>query len=191
MKKILIVAAMAALTVVNTFGQGSVVFSNSGGSPVTYQGVPGQTDGARVAVGSAYQAELVYAPDGTSAADFATMAVRQGGVANFGPTPGFFSGGGRTVDSIQPPGGFGLFQVRVWSTANGTSYNDVVGRGAGNVGQSGILRVDTANPLIGEAPVGLVANGLAGFVVSPVPEPSAIALGVLGLGTLLLLRRRK
>jgi MYXO-CTERM domain-containing protein len=186
MKKILIVAAMAALMAVNAFGQGSVVFSNAGGQPLSL------SDGtARIPIGSTYQVELMYAPDGTSAADFDTMAVRQGNVASFNPTPGFFSGGGRTVDTIQPPGGFGLFQVRAWSTANGTSYNDVVGKGTGLAGQSQILRVDTANPVIGEANVGLVASGLTGFSVTPVPEPSAIALGVLGLGTLLLLRRRK
>jgi hypothetical protein len=186
MKKILIVTAMAALAVVNSFGQGSVIFGNAGGTAVTL------ADGTtRVPTGSTYQAELVYAPDGTAAADFATMAVRQGNVAGFGPTAGFISGGGRTIDTITPPGGFGMFQIRAWSSANGTSYNDVVARGQGLAGQSGIIRVDTANPLIGEANASLVAAGLAGFSITPVPEPSAIALGVLGLGTLLLLRRRK
>lgn len=187
MKKILIVAAMAALTVVNSFGQGSVVFSNSGGSPVTL------ADGTtRVPVGSTtYNVELVYAPDGTSTTDFATMATRVGAVAGFSPTPGFFSGGGRTVDSITPAGGFGLFQVRAWTVANGTSYNAVVASGQGSAGASQIIRVDTANPTIGEANASLVAAGLNGFSITPVPEPSAIALGILGVGTLLLLRRRK
>jgi hypothetical protein len=186
MKKILIVAAMAALVAANSFGQGSVVFSNSGGTPIT------KADGTtRVQAGSTYQAELMYAPDGTAAADFDSMAVRVGGVANFGPTAGFFSGGGRTIDSIQPAGGFGLFQVRAWTTAIGTSYADVVSKNSGEAGKSPVVRVDTGNPLIGEPAAGLVAAGLQGFSVTPVPEPSAIALGLLGAGTLLLLRRRK
>jgi hypothetical protein len=186
MKKILIVAAMAALVAVNSFGQGSVVFSYAAGTPIYL------ADGVtRVPTGSAYQVELVYAPDGTSSTDFATMAVRQGNTANFGPTAGYFSGGGRTVDSITPAGGFGMFQVRAWSSANGTSYNDVKTRGQGFAGQSGILRVDTGNPVIGEAGASLIQAGLTSFNITPVPEPSAIALGILGVGTLLLLRRRK
>jgi hypothetical protein len=186
MKKILIVAAMAVLAAVNSFGQGSVVFSYAAGTPIYL------ADGVtRVPTGSAYQVELVYAPDGTSSTDFATMAVRQGGAANFGPTTGYFSGGGRTIDTIQPAGGFGLFQVRAWSTANGTSYNDNLSRQVGSVGKSGILRVDTGNPLIGESGASLITAGLTTFNITPVPEPSAIALGVLGVGTLLLLRRRK
>jgi hypothetical protein len=185
MKKILIVTAMAALVAVNSFGQGSVVFSNSGGQAIT------RSSGGSVPTGSTYQAELMYAPDGTASADFDSMAVRVGNAANFGPTAGYFSGGGRTIDSITPAGGFGLFQVRAWSTAVGTSYADVVSKNQGEAGKSGIIRVDTGNPLIGEPAAGLVAAGLQSFVVSPVPEPSAIALGILGAGTLLLLRRRK
>jgi hypothetical protein len=145
----------------------------------------------RVPAGATYQVELMYAPDGTAAADFDSMAVRVGGVANFGPTAGFFSGGGRTIDSITPAGGFGLFQVRGWQAAMGNSYSSVVASGNGVAGKSTVIRVDTGNPVIGEPAAGLVAAGLSGFSLTPVPEPSAIALGLLGAGTLLLLRRRK
>jgi hypothetical protein len=183
MKAIAILGTLL-LSAVHLFAQGSVVFSNTGGPPVIYN------NGTRVPVGSSHQAELMYAPDGTSPADFATMAVRQGNAANFGPTTGFFSGGGRTVDSITPPGGFGLFQVRVWQTAYGTSYQDAINHSLlVGIGKSAIIRVDTANPLIGEANVGLVSAGL-GQIVLETPEPSVVALALIGGGVLLLFARK-
>jgi hypothetical protein len=191
MKKILIVAAMAGLVAANSFGQGSVIFSNSGGAPVTID----DNAALRAPAGSTYRVELVYAPDGTATADFDSMAVRVGAAANFGPTPGSFSGGGRTVNNLTPAGGFGLFQVRGWTSAYGTDYTTGVAAGSqgglNKAGKSNIVRVDTANPLIGEPDVSIVAAGLQGFSLTTVPEPSAIALGLLGAGTLLLLRRRK
>jgi hypothetical protein len=195
MKKLFMVAVLIVCGSASALAQGSVIFSNSGGTPLTL------ADGTtRVRIGSTLQVELMYAPDGTSALDFQTVAVRVGAPANFGPTPGFFSGGGRTVDSIQPPGGFGLFQVRAWETAYGNSYNEVICANPAMAAQSGILRVDTANPLIGEANASLVAAGLSGFSITPVgapgpgspciPEPPTIPLWLLGSALLFLAFRR-
>jgi hypothetical protein len=190
MKTIFIIAALAVCGSAHCFGQGSIIISNSGGQPVICQ------DGTRIPVGTTFMVEAVYAPDGTSSADFDAMATRIGGVGGFGPTPGFFSLGGRTIDQIQPPGGFALIQVRVWSSAHGTSYNHVLASGNPNasLGKSGIVRVDTANPLIGEANASLVAAGLGQIIVyggQCVPEPSTLALGVIGGAALLLMLRRK
>jgi hypothetical protein len=193
MKKILMVSTLMACGSLNALAQGSVIFSNAGGQPVVC------ADGfnTRIPVGSAYQAELMYAPDGTSGAEFDSMAIRIGAPANFGPTAGFFSGGGRTVNSLQPAGGFGLFQVRVWTPAYGASYNEVLASGnpGAGAGKSSIIRVDTANPLIGEPDVSLVAAGLTGFLVfggpACVPEPSTVALGILTGAALLVALRRK
>jgi hypothetical protein len=178
-KKTLLCAVISALAVLSSFGQGSVIFSNIGGEPVTL------ADGiTRVPIGSTYQVELMFAPDGT--VDFDSMAVRQGNVASFGGLPGYFSGGGRTVEEIRPAGGYGLFQVRAWSTAYGTSYTGVYNSGQGSVGKSNIVRADTSNPLIGDAVAGLVWQGLQGFSITPVPEPSAIALALLAAALFLL-----
>jgi hypothetical protein len=195
-KTALLVAALVVCGGAKALAQGSVVFSNSGGQPVI-----SCIDGSRIPVGSTYQAELVYAPDGTLEADYYFMAVRLGGAANFGPTPGFFAGGARTVASIQPAGGFGLFQVRVWTSAHGTSYKDIVDRAVigSQLGKSTILRVDTANPVIGEAPVSLVAAGLGQigvnwgeFAGEPcIPEPSTWAIGVMATGALLVALRKR
>jgi hypothetical protein len=176
--KALALIGVLLLSTAHIFAQGSVVFSNSGGTAITL------SSGRSVPIGSAYQVELMYAPDGTATRDFDSMAVRVGAPANFGPTPGFFSGGGRTINSIQPAGGFGLFQVRGWETAYGNSFNEVCALQNANaeLAKSGIVRVDTGNPLIGEPAASLVAAGLQGFVsVTCSPEPTASAVGILGI----------
>jgi hypothetical protein len=177
----------------SAYGQGSVNFANATASRVVLQNADGTT--TFVPVGPRFTAELVFAPDGTSAGEFQFAATRVGGTTTFGPVAGLFSGGGRTATGVVPPGGFGLFQVRVWETGTGGAldYNTAVLSGQGFAGQSGILRVDTGDPTT--TPPGtataLTASGLTSFIVSPVPEPSTIALGLLGVGTLLMLRRRK
>jgi len=184
MKKVLTITAFA-LAAVTAFGQGAVTFSNSGNVAIRRD-----TTGAPVPTGSSFQVALFWAPDGTT--DFRSAAMQVGGNVNFGPTAGFFSGGNRTITEIQPAGAFALFQVRVWETAYGNSYDSVLAGNdpAAEVGQSAVFRVDTANPLIGEPPTSL-GTLIPVFSVSPVPEPSVIALGLLGAGALLMLRRRK
>jgi hypothetical protein len=192
MKKLLLITALAGITAVSAFGQGSVNFANNSATRIWYETGTGTTF---VPIGTRFTAELVYAPDGTAAGEFESSAIRVGGTTTFGPVPGLFSGGGRTAPGITPAGGFGLFQVRVWETAAGADYREAILRGDAQyqAGTSGILRVDTGDPTT--VPPGtaasLVAAGLTGFGVSPVPEPSVIGLGLLGAGALLMLRRRK
>jgi hypothetical protein len=191
MKKLLLITALAAVASLSAYGQGSVSFANNNATRVILQNPDGTT--TFVPVGNRFTAELVFAPDGTPASAFTAAATRLGNTASFSPVAGLFNGGGRTATGVVPPGGFGLFQVRVWETASSADYLDAIGRGVGYAGQSEILRVDTGDPTT--TPPGtaaaLTANGLASFIVSPVPEPSTIALGLLGVGTLLMLRRRK
>jgi hypothetical protein len=186
MKKLLLTSALAVIATLSSYGQGSVSFANATATRVFYVTSTGAT--AAVPVGSQFTAEVVYAPDGTPSAAFAAGATRVGATAAFGPVAGLFSGGGRTVQSITPPGGFGLFQVRVWDTASGSAD---VAKLTGMYGESGILRVDTGDPTTVPPGTPSPLTGLASFTVTPVPEPSSIALGLLGVGTLLMLRRRK
>jgi len=191
MKKLLLITALAAVASLSAYGQGSVNFANSTATRVILQNADGTTTFAPT--GSRFAIELVAAPDGTPTDAFQFAATRVGQTATFFPVAGQFSAGGRTALNVTPAGGFGLFQVRVWETANGVDYNDSVLRGVGFAGQSGILRVDTGDPTTTPpGPAGsLLTGGLASFTVSAVPEPSTIALGLLGIGTLLMLRRRK
>jgi hypothetical protein len=85
------------------------------------------------------------------------------------------------------------FEIRVWDNKGGTitSWQQVLLAQNNNVarGMSGILTIDS--PLgVGSTPSPTLQN-LRSFQLFVVPEPSVIALGVLGAGCLFLLRRRK
>ena len=193
MKKLLLISALAVVAAVSSYGQGSVTFANSGTtSRVWYEAQPGATT-TWAPLGSQFTVELVYAPDGTPTTAFDGAATRVGATTTFGPQAGLFSGGGRTVTGITPAGGFGLFQVRVWETSMGADYREASLRSGAHVGASQVLRVDTGDPtsVPPGTPTALTASGLAPFTVTLVPEPSVIGLGLLGVGTLLMLRRRK
>jgi hypothetical protein len=192
MKKLLLITALAAVASLSAYGQGSVNFANNAATRVNFRDA---STGATtfVPAGTRFSAELVFAPDGTPTDAFLQAATRLGPVASFAPVAGQFNAGGRTATGVVPPGGFGLFQVRVWETASSLDYKDALLRGQGYAGESAILRVDTGDPTT--TPPGtaasLITAGLASFTVSPVPEPSVIALGLAGIGALLMLRRRK
>jgi hypothetical protein len=189
MKKLLLTGALAMIATLSSYGQGSVNFANTSTSPVRLQ------DGTavpRTAAGGTYVAELLYASDGTpaTAETFGLVGTRMGATTTFNtPTAGVFSGSGRTITSITPAGGFGLFQVRVWDTRGGSTLEESAAAGF-QTGYSQVLRVDTSDTTISPPPTP-AALGMTSFNLSVIPEPSTIALGLLGVGTLLMLRRRK
>jgi hypothetical protein len=81
------------------------------------------------------------------------------------------------------------FVIRSWATSAG-SFAGAVAQGLQR-GESGPF---TVNSLGGagsppDVPASLAGTGYAGFTM--VPEPSTYALGVLGLGALAMMRRRK
>lgn len=191
MKKLIVIAA-AALVTISGYSQGTVQSANGSTSLVT-----NQTTGAAAIAGTTFKVALYYLPDQATpptAADFDQRGLMLGPAVNMGPVAGRYSTGTRSTPATTPPGGPGWFQVRAWESAFGADYNAAVssppinGRLA-NVGTSNILRVDTGNPTTTPpgSPTGIAVPG---FVLVPVPEPSVIALGVLGLGALLMLRRR-
>ena len=193
----LVTAIGAVLVTASVYPQGSINFGNNSSTCVYCDFVNGQ----KVPVGTAFLAELMYAPDGTPSDIFDQEAVRIGAPASFGPVPGVFAGGARTVQYLSPAGGFGLFQVRVWESRYGASYLEVLARGAGgHAGKSIIVRVDTGDPTTVPpgTPASLVAAGLTSFSIgglsSPyqcVPEPSTLVLAALALGILWLRRANK
>ncbi len=193
MKKLALITLAAGLAG-STFAQGTVNFGNAGVGTA----ISNILTQAAVPAGTSFMVSLYFLPDTGSTpttADFdanVTILTPNSGFAS----PGLFVGGVRTAPVAG--GATAWFQVRAWETAFGNAYasavsnpNQIGGRLA-LAGTSTILKVTTGNP--GGSPptpaASLVTAGLKGFYVVPVPEPATIGLGLLGLGALLLLRRR-
>jgi len=128
---------------------------------------------------------LYVGPAGAAASALTTNGV-SGGPSAFSSTPaqaGYFTGSSRVLTGF--PGGTTVtLQVRAWATATGNSWESATTRG-----ESPTLQFTLGTPPA-TAPnmVGLQAFNVAPLIV---PEPSSIALGLLGLGALALIRRRK
>ena len=180
------------LGTVSLFGQGSVNFSNSGGTDAQKVYVDSLT-GALVPAGTEYTVALYYANDGVTDED---LFVQVGSTGNFVGTPGTPSGvfdAGARFMPIVPAGGFAMFQVRAWSTSGGSTWDEAFAQASQGdpsikLGKSNVFRVDTADPTLGESPASILTGTFQGFAV--VPEPSSFALGVLGGAIMCLAWRR-
>lgn len=192
MKKLIIIAAAVALVTINGYSQGTVQSANGATSLVT-----NSATGAAAVSGTTFRVALYYLPDqGTppTAADFDERGIMLGPSVNMGPVAGRYSTGTRSTPATTAPGGPAWFQVRAWESAFGPDYmaaknSAPIGGRLALVGTSNIVRVDTGNPTT-TPPGNPTAIAVPGFVLVPVPEPGVVALGLLGIGALLMLRRR-
>jgi hypothetical protein len=195
MKKLTLTALAFAACVQVAFSQGSVNFNNTGTFATTADRFVyvGQVGGAKL-VNSNYVAALYWGRTQDALNGFAVRAIGNetldqawGVMRAVDPSlssAGTWAGGTRffvganTGDNI-------FLQVRVWDLTKGATY-DVVSdafRGHSDVFPYLVPASTDAT--------GLKPNNLRAFAVGVVPEPSTIALGVLGLGSLLLFRRKK
>jgi hypothetical protein len=190
MKKLLLLA-MLVLSGVAAFAQGTVNFAN-GASGVNAP----ITNGVSLARSANTDADRIWVAlyiGAANTADATTLTTNgfQGGSMLVGATSaGYFLGGSRTNDLFA--GGTQVtLQVRAWFASAGATYEAARGANPSLTGPgfaaSNPIQVTLASGLT--TPPNLV--GLAGFAVPPVPEPSSIALGLLGLGAVALIRRRK
>jgi hypothetical protein len=191
MKKLTLMAAslMAALSV---YGQGTVDFNNFGN---TEGGVLNSLTGSSVSIDDGVVAQLYWSDSmtGNFAATGNPVTV---GDAFGTPFPGYFSGGVLTIPDVMPAGGPAFFEVKAWESAYGATFEAASAAGAMGgrtalLGSSGVFMSDTGNPnaIPPDLPPDL-GSLIPTFTVSPVPEPSVIALGLIGAGALLMLRRR-
>jgi hypothetical protein len=170
-------------------GQGTqVTFQNSvllAGDHKIYFDTVGNQPGV---VGTNYSAELFYVDPTTSA-----LTPWAASISKFRATstssPGTWSGKTVTV----PPGALGTtlqLEVVVWDTVLNPTQDLV--SGAGKFGTSGLFTYtwhdNSPNP---QGPADSQMVNMPAFAVMPVPEPSAIALSIIGVAGLLFLRRRK
>ena len=183
MKKVLLTLAAVAVSV-SVMAQGTVNFQNLGGAAVMNAdtGLPVGATATDNIVTALYWAVAGTTDDGQMA--------QIGPHANFLGN-GFFLGGTRTAP-VTPPGAAAAFQVRAWDVTTGATFEEALASGLTTAGSSDIFESATGNPTT--IPPGIpvnLATAIPAFTVATVPEPSAIALGVLGVGALLFLRRRK
>lgn len=169
------------LVSINMFAQGTVVFSISGTQPkFTLEG-GGNVGSTAGASGSGINAILLEDIGGV----WTEVANSQNkvGVPFAGRVLGTLG-----LPTAATPGGNVTLMVRAWEISYG-SYDNALGKGL--TGESASWTQSTGGA--GDPPSQPVSIGgfWPGLTVAVVPEPSAIALGLLGAGALLLLRRRK
>lgn len=184
MKKLIIIGLAVAGFAVSATAQGVVVFKNFGtglNSPSNLTPVPlvYNTDGTTRLAGTGFTAELL---GGSTAGSLASLAPTVGfGTGNFAGT---FSPSSSVAVPGVAAGSTAFLQVRVWDNQGGTvtSYNSATLRN-----QSVVFQVALADALAPSLPI-LV--GMNSFSLAVVPEPSVIALSILGVGALLLRRKK-
>lgn len=195
MKKLTLTLS-AVLIGISAYSQGTVTFANIG----TGTAISNSLTLAAVPSGTAFRAALYWLPDSAStptAADFdaaGSTAILLPNTTSFA-LAGQFNSGTRTA----PVAGASTlwFQVRAWEVAFGSTYEaalnnpNAIGGRLALVGTSVPIKVRTGDPANSIPAGSLVNSGLRGFYLVPVPEPSVIGLGILGVGVLWVLRRRK
>jgi hypothetical protein len=179
MKKLILATLMAGLIPMIASAQGTVSFSSSSTAhKVT-------TDGT-TAVGAGYIAALYWGPQGSLEGALTQIGATTGVTAGTGF---LVNGGTRTTGAGTAPGAQGTFQVRAWTSSSGATWEAAVGSGSGFGGKSIVFNNNTGDG--GVIPAQQLAGWNAPITVTPIPEPSTIALAGLGLASLLVIRRRK
>jgi len=172
------------LTALGVYAQGTVNFANNSSTQV----IDGD-DGMPVTNADGILAALYWAPLSAPSSFSQLGAAAQVQAITVPSFLGIYNGGARTTGNETAPGEAAWFEVKAWDMAY-ANYDEALA-GGGKTGTSGAFMVTTGGAgTPASTPANLVGNGLQGFVVA-VPEPSVVALGLLGAGALLLLRRRK
>ena len=179
MKKTLLTLALVAMATVSSFAQGTIAFGNSSLTRVTVTGTDGIKRNATAADGISIS--VFFGPAG-AAADSLALA---GNAASISTATAGVMTGAASVFALTgtEPNQVVSLQIRARS-ADGLL-----------VGQTKVAQV-TLGQTAGPGAVIWQTSDTNPSRFTPlnltiVPEPSTIALGVLGLGSLLLFRRRK
>jgi hypothetical protein len=198
MKK-LFAAAILALSVSSGWAQGTILFQNTGVTFLTtHDKRVYDVDGTTALRGTNYVAALFYLPgannQGILTGGELALGLGGSGLAPFRQltttSPGYWLntavvGNSRTLVGILAEQ-TATVQVRVWDITRFATYAASV-EGGGIHGASAPWNYMV--PAEGSPVNQTFLNDLRSFAL--VPEPSTIALGVLGLGSLLLFRRKK
>jgi hypothetical protein len=190
MKKTVAMLAVSLVATTGVFAQGTVEFDNLiAGNPATSprifapDGVTGLNDG--------YRAELLGGADAGSLAVLGSalsfFSTASGG-AGFVNTASGVGGALRTVTGVGA-GQVATFQVRAWRLSDGATYSAALAAG-GQVGMSALFTQSLGGSPVGAPPITPPKlTNLQSF--SLVPEPSVVALALVGAGALFLRRKKK
>ena len=189
MKKIALFTIATILSLGSVLAQGTITFNNRITGVIDVKIF--NPDGITGLAGTGFSVQLY---SGAAGAAEASLVAAPLIVSTFrtGAAAGYFTSLGDVAVPGRATGLNASIQLRAWDNNGGliTSYDAAV-VGGFNAGKSNVF--DTANPLGGPGNPPLTAASLAGlqtFNLVVVPEPSVIALGLLG-ATALLLRRKK
>ena len=197
MKKIAILLSAVALGAVSAMAQGNFVFANNSTFPIKISD-PNINGGAAVVVGTAANTagfvgagpgqvtgELFVAPNGTSLAAL-EAGTPVGTTHNFNSiaatAQGAFNGGNPFVLPA-PYNGSAPIEYIFYAFTTGNTYT--------GWSTEGVNYTPTTGTTLPTATFGNGAGQISGWTLSPVPEPTTLALGGLGAAALLLFRRRK
>jgi hypothetical protein len=172
----------AALVGTSAKAQGVVDFQNTGTTQITTNSFTGAT-GPTLGAGN-YLFGLYVGPFGSPLDSLSPV----GSAANIS-LPGLFGTSGNFVNVAFPPGTQVSFQVRGWSTFAGSSFEQANAYAAGanfpiaylGVSAPGFFTVPSSGSVVlfGTGP-----GQVGGFELTPIPEPSFRALGLLAVLTL-------
>jgi hypothetical protein len=186
MKK-LIIALAAVLVTVASYGQGQVNFQNRVGSGGSILNAPVVIEGTQNGPGPDWSAQLVLVGANGSLTPLTPISTfAKAGTGNAAAASQYWA-----AQTVTIPGHFSgeslNFRVQAWKTAQGT-YDTATSRGQ-SADFAAVLGGASSDP---NTPPATPANliNLKQFTVTDVPEPTVLALGVLGASALLLRRRK-
>jgi len=184
MKKLFCIAVIALLTT-GAFAQGVFTFANSSATAITNQNTGARSPLGEVLVGlyGSTTLGLGQTPNDSSLTLIGNAAPLSGSAGRFNDGQRFFGNPGQVV----------TLQVRAWAASFAT-WDTAVAAGALR-GKSLAWEETAGGGIAADAPITGVNTDLGNTprlqAFTVVPEPSSIALGLLGLGAVALIRRRK
>lgn len=202
MKKLIAISTIAVtLAAVSAFAQGNIIFANNSVTTVKVgdgdiTGLLSMASGSALPIPSALPAGVAPLRIGLyfSLTENGTYSkVAETGFLTGATSQGRFSGGTIPITGVAS-GTPAWFQVRVWESTYGADYEAATA--ANNVvnNRTAIHGVSNFMNLAPNAPISTpLSSALQSFSVTAVvvPEPSTIALGILGLAGLFIIRRRQ
>jgi hypothetical protein len=201
MKKLATLFAMTAVGLGSAWAQGTIDFHNPNTFPLRVTDAAGNIttvgSGGSPLGPASVRVGLFTGPNGTANISGMTMV---GMVTNSASTVplfiGTFNGGNPYTITPSTPNSQIAFAFAAWSISTGAlTYDAAKVASTGYTGESAIAQGYTLGgfgspPSLPGPTFGVGAGQVNGLMLTPVPEPSTLALGLLGAAALLMRRRK-